>query len=256
MNALKNDNELARVPLEGRLNVAVHWEDAVQKAAADTYQRIGGLLDKLAERTAIDPSAALAVWLAESSARPFQYHQAVIRFEVHHLFELWGKRNRQEFVSHFRFGGHSLQPGHPWENHEFRSRTTDQFTSVHHNQKTEYSALTLAQVLATEESGLRCASIGGCQILMSAFAMLGYDSAKAMYQAFQASERNHILGFFSFCYAKPAPKTGDLIVYLRQHDWLNFAKYYNGGSQMPVYAAKMRDAYEAATLVTHAARSV
>jgi hypothetical protein len=53
--------------------------------------------------------------------------------------------------------------------------------------------------------------------------------------------------FFDFCSSKAAPKAGDLLQHLRARDWTNFAKFYNGMGQVPVYSAKLKAAYEAAT---------
>ena len=165
---------------------------------------------------------------------------------MHQLFEVWGRRDREKFDNHFRFGGHNQQPGLVWENQEYRTEDSGTFSSVHHNQSSEYAALTLAQVTASDEIAFTCTSIGGCQIMVNSHRMLGYDTAREMYESFQQSERRHVLGFLDFCTQKAAPKQGDLVQYLKIRDWNNFAKYYNGTGQIASYAARLKAGCESA----------
>ena len=247
MTFLKDDNDLAAAPLPG--DPAIHASvpsDNIETAAAVVYERLGGLLEALASKTGVDVATVVGVWLVESSGRPFVVKRACIRFEVHQLFERWGKRNRQQFDTHFRFGGHNLQAGRPWENQEFRTEDPGAFSAVHHNQNSEYAALTLAQVLADDEIALSCASIGGAQIFIGSYSWLGYESARQMYDSFQESERAHVLGFFDFCRAKPAPRVGDLVRYIHTRDWANFARFYNGPGQVQEYARRVEQYCEAA----------
>jgi hypothetical protein len=247
---LKDDSDLMAAPLPGKPVIRLQEEGGgIEVAVAAIYERFGGLLDALAEKTGVDAATIVSIWLVESSGRPFVAKHACIRFEVHHFFERWGKRNRQEFDVHFRFGGHNLQSGRAWENHEFRTEDAGAFGSVHHNQNSEYAALTLAQVLSGDEIALSCASIGGTQILIESHSWLGYESARQMYDSFQESERAHVLGFFDFCRAKPSPHAGDLIGYIRAGDWANFAKFYNGPGQIQEYARKVESYRQAAVVL-------
>ena len=247
MSFLKDLDQLKECPLApASLTGTTARANLYEIAAANVYNRVGGLLGALSVRSGIDVANIIAVWLVESGGRAFTPKRAPIRFEVHQFFEAWGKRNNEAFEKHFRFGGHTLQPGHPWENQEFRTEETAPFSAVHHNQNSEYAALTLAQVLGEEDAALRSTSIGGCQILMSSYPMLGYESARAMYDAFQTSERAHVLGFFDFCQAKPAPKVADLLTYLKTGDWAKFAKFYNGPGLVETYSEKLKTAFDAA----------
>lgn len=247
MNFLKDNEELAAAQLTpAALAPLPAKATMMQRSIAGVYNRLGGLLHALAERTGIDVAGMTAVWLVESSGLPFTPKRAIVRLEVHQLYETWGKRNRNVFDSHFRFGGHNGQGGNPWENQEYRTQDTGVFHAVHHNQSSEYAALTLAQIIAGDEIAFSCSSIGGCQLMMNSFRMLGYESAKQMYEAFQKTETAHVLTFADFCSTKPAPKPGDLLHYLQARDWNNFARFYNGAGQVPVYAAKLKAAYESA----------
>lgn len=79
--------------------------------------------------------------------------------------------------------------------------------------------------------------------MVANYRLIGYSSPRAMYDAFQASERAHVLGFFDFCKQKKAPKKGDLINHLREHKWPEFAKYYNGLGQYEKYGGRIRNSY-------------
>jgi hypothetical protein len=243
---LKNDPELIAAQLSAREPLTISPQTGtVQRSIASIYNRLGGLMETLARKTSVDVPGIAAVWYVESSGLPFIPKRAIVRLEVHQLYEVWGKRNRTVFDSHFRFGGHNGQGGNPWENQEYRTQTTGAFHAVHHNQSSEYAALTLAQIIAGDEIAFSCSSIGGFQVMMNSFQMLGYESAKDMHDSFQASESTHVLTFFDFCSVKPAPKAGDLLNYLRTRDWKNFARFYNGAGQVPIYADKLKAAYDA-----------
>lgn len=247
MSFLKDDGELIAAPLQPQKPFDLPIEGSlIQRSVLSVYNRVGGLMEILAQRTQLEPAAMIAVWYVESGGVPFVPKRAVMRLEVHQLYDLWGKRNRNVFDAHFRFGGHNGRGGNPWQNQEYRSQDTGSFHAVHHNQSSEYAALTLAQIIAGDETAFSCASIGGCQVMMNSFRALGYESAKQMYTAFQTSETFHVLTFLDFCSVKAAPKTADLLAYLRARDWTNFAKYYNGKGQFVIYAAKLREAYEIA----------
>jgi hypothetical protein len=85
--------------------------------------------------------------------------------------------------------------------------------------------------------------------MMNAFQTLGFETAKQMHEAFQASEATQVLTFFDFCQSKSAPKVGDLLNYLKTRDWQSFAKYYNGSGQVPVYSARLQSAFDTASLL-------
>jgi hypothetical protein len=253
---LKNDSELTAISLQPDVVITPDAKtNANQRALAAIYNRLGGLLERLICKLEVEPSTVAAVWLVESGGLPFTPKRAVIRLEVHQLFELWGKRDRVAFETHFRFGGHNKQPGNPWENQEYRAQDSGNFAAVHHNQNSEYAALTLAQVIASEENAFLCTSIGGCQLMMSNYDSLGYETVRHMYDAFQQSERAHVLSFFDYCQWKAAPKPGDLLGYLRKYDWNSFAKYYNGVGQVQTYATKLKTAYNSCKTLLNVPRA-
>jgi hypothetical protein len=198
----------------------------------------------VASDAAIEVPAALAVWQVESGGRRHVPNRAVIRFENHLLYRRWGKHHQEAYDRHFRHGGHRGRPGRPWENHEFRERDAEPFRSVHLDQESEYRALALARRLAGEATALLSISIGGPQILVANYRLIGYSSPREMYDAFQSGERAQVLGFFDFCRHRPAPQPGDLLAYLRDRRWAEFARYYNGPGQVERYSGRIRNAYE------------
>ncbi len=248
MNFLKDDEQLKNVALPPRQPLTATSKLApTQRAVISLYNRLGGLFEQLSRQTGVTIETALAVWLVESGGFPFIPNRAIIRLEIHELYESWGKWNKTVFNNHFRFGGYCQQPGFPWENQEYRTQTSGLYSSVHHNQSTEYSALTLARLVTSDKVALSCTSIGGCQIMMDAYKLLGYEDCLDMYNAFQSSEAAHVFGFFDFCRMKSAPKAGDLITYLQAKDWFSFSKYYNGTGQVPTYAAALQTNYQSAS---------
>jgi N-acetylmuramidase len=222
---------------------------AIQRAIVREYNRLGGLIDRLAQVAEIPISVALAVWFLESSGAVLVPGKALIRFEVHHFWSAWGHNNPSAFDLHFRFGGRAGLKGHPWECHAFRAESEGPFSLVHQGQAHEYAALRLAMQLSGAELAVRCISMGGCQLLGCDYADLGYSSAAAMYDAFQANENAHVLGFFDFCLHQPAPRVGSLAAFLRKQDFASFARYYNGGGEVEEYATKLHTTFEVARAI-------
>ena len=230
------------------LSLQPKWTSRLSELAHE-YNRLGGLLARLAALTGVPLAAALAVWLVESSGRALAVGHALIRLEVHHLWSAWGYRDAAAFDAHFRFGGRAGVAGHPWEGHAFRAGSDGPFAPVHEGQAQEYAALQLGMQLAGEELAVRCISIGGCQLLGCDYDLLGYPTARDMYDACQGSENAHVLGFFDFCARQPAPHIGGLLTYLRQQDFTSFARFYNGGGEVAAYAAQLKSAAADAELV-------
>ncbi len=223
--------------------VEAGWSSA-RKAIADTYNRVGGLIQKVASQLVIEPQAVLAVWKVESGGKTHTPNQAIIRFENHLLYKVWGSGAQSTYDQYFRHGGHAGVSGNSWENHQYRESTTAAWKPLHTGQQAdEYKALALATRLAGQSLAVQCISIGGPQILCSNYKVLGYASAVDMYNAFQADERWHVLGFFDFCHNQAAPQAGDLVKYMRDRNWTQFATYYNGSGQVSTYGKWLSDAY-------------
>lgn len=246
----KDDPSLKTVSLKPTtpIEISPRWSKT-RKAIASLYNRLGGLVQRLANKVGIETATVLAVWKVESGGRRHTPHQAIIRFENHKLYRLWGRGNQKIYNQYFRHGGNAGQPGKSWENHKFRENLGSPWEKLHdlkktlkQNQALEYRALALAKKLAGEKTALMCISIGGPQILISNYNLLGYPSPREMYDAFQASERFHVLGFFDYCrnYKR------NLIPFLRNHQWREFTHYYNGPGQVELYSKWIRQSYQEA----------
>jgi peptidoglycan hydrolase-like protein with peptidoglycan-binding domain len=243
---LKDMPDLQRINLAPSSPVAINsgWPIA-RRTIASIYNRLGGLMSAVARKTQVEVPTVLAVWHVESGSRLHSPGKAVIRFENHLLYRLWGKNNDATYAQYFRHGGYMGQSGNAWENHQYREDPSKPFYASHSSPDTEFRVLGLAARLASEEIALQCISIGGPQILISHYSLIGYRTPREMYDAFQASERSHVLGFFDFC-QQTAKEKGGLLPYLRSKDFRNFAYYYNGSGQVDYYSRMIQEAYNEA----------
>jgi hypothetical protein len=89
-----------------------------------------------------------------------------------------------------------------------------------------------------ESAAIQSTSWGAFQLMGFHYKNLGYASPQAM-RADMDTEQGQLNAFVRFIKADPV-----LVNALRTLDWDAFAGRYNGPGQVPVYAAKMRDAYE------------
>ena len=237
------DGDPPRTPIE----IDPSWPPKRQHLA-DVYNRVGGLIERLADESQIPVPAVLAVWFVESSGRRHTPGRAVIRFENHILFERWGRANPGLYDQHFRHGGRAPQFGPAcdgsWKCHEYRRSTFEPFVACHQSQDQEYDVLDVASGLAGAEIARQCISMGGPQIMGFNHGMLGFGSASEMYDAFQGPEGAHVRGFFSFCENCGTP--GQAIGSLRNLDWRTFARLYNGTGQVDTYAPLMASAFDEA----------
>jgi len=248
----KDDPALASAPLAPTTALAVDstWPE-IRKAVARAFNRLGGLMQTIGSQTHTDVAAVLAVWFVESAGRAHTVGQAIIRFENHLFFDLWGSKHPADFDAHFQFATRPPQTGQGcdqrWKCHKFRADITGSLEDVHSSQTSEYKALATATTLANEGIALECISIGGPQILIHNHRTIGYETPRQMYDAFQAGERAQVLGFFDYC--QFTGSHGGLLEPLRNHDWQAFATGYNGSGNANSYAANLSNAFQAATAV-------
>jgi hypothetical protein len=241
---------LSTAPLAGAPPAPINSaRPELSRALADTYNRLGGLMSLVGRETGITLPAALAVWYVESAGRRHTPGRAIIRFENHLLFDRWGSAHPDVYDTYFQHGGRAGVPDERWKNHRWRDDASRSFTTFHGDQDAEYRVLAFATTLSSDDTALQCISIGGSQILVSNHRMIGYESARAMYDAFQADERAHVLGFFDFCNYRYGHGTrrGELLRDLAALRWEDFARGYNGSGQVADYAGHLRRAYSAAT---------
>ena len=214
-----------------------------RRALAGVYNRVGGLMDRMAVESGVSVPAVLAVWFVESSGRDHTPGKAVIRFENHILFNLWGQNNPGLYDRHFRHGGRAPQFGpacnQTFNCHEFRRNAAGPFEECHLSQDVEYEVLDVASGLAGAEIARRCISMGGPQIMGFNHVAAGYATASEMFDAFQGPEGNHVRSFF-------AVAGGGGLDALRNLDWRRFARIYNGPGLVDEYAPRMQRAFNQA----------
>lgn len=220
-----------RIPVSPDLTPTEHQ-------VALTWNRLGGLLERLAHQLSTDPGVAVAVLRVESGGRPFDPDgRMIIRFENHVFYRRWGQHHPDTFARHFTF---NRSPGHLWKDHKWRPSPDEAWRGFHGDQDGEWMVLDFASRLDDTAARLSI-SMGGPQIMGFNHAALGYDSVQEMFHAFAMSERNQVIGFFDFVRSR-----GQGAVQALQHlDFNRFARYYNGSGQAEHYGSLMRQAYQA-----------
>ena len=224
---------------------------AERRALVNTYNRLGGMMTRLGRDNGVEVPAILAVWSVESSGRPHQPGRAIIRFENHILFQQWGQSHASTYDQHFRHGGRAPQTMDScrnangvlqgWKCHQYRRGTGTPFVDCHEDQAQEYDVLDVAIGLAGDDVALRCMSIGGAQIMGFNFASAGFSSPREMFDTMQGSEGTHVTAFFEVI--KRLGGSGRALRAIQDRDWAEFARIYNGASNVPTYSARMLAAY-------------
>jgi len=228
---LYQNTELLKIPLEPAQRVEVIGNKP-QRVVRQTYNKYGNLLKALSKKLGIDLAGAIAVIAVESGGKGFEDGQVLIRFENHLFYRYWGKENEKVFNDHFKFGSSKK-----WLGHKFRADKNGAWEDFHGDQDKEHEVLEFARKL-NDELALKSISMGLPQILGSNSKLIGYDSIVEMYENFNSDIRYHIFGLFDFL----SPR---MIKYLRNKEFVNFAKYYNGAGQARRYGKYLQDYYEA-----------
>ena len=156
------------------------------------YSKYGQLLETESKRLGITVSTCAAVLAVESSGNPFGSDgRLIIRFE----------------------------------DHVFRDRSGDKsFYASNGNQSNEYEVLELARQI-NENAAFESISMGMAQIMGFNYKLVGFDSAKEMFESFQYSDINQVIAFFRFI---EFYKGGKLLTAAQTDDFSTFATYYNG----------------------------
>jgi predicted flap endonuclease-1-like 5' DNA nuclease len=222
-------------PAEQKVTVTSNLS-GTERQVAQTWNRLGGLLQTLADQLAIDPGLAVAVWTVESGGRPFGPDgRMIIRFENHIFHDWWGKYNSDAFARHFTFNTHQR-----WQDHQWRLSPGQPWRTFHGNQNDEWAVFDFARTLDDTAARLSI-SMGGPQIMGFNYTVTGYASVQRMFDDFAASERNQVAGFFNFVRSR-----GDrAIQMLQSSDFVGFAEIYNGSGQAAAYGSLIRQTYEA-----------
>jgi hypothetical protein len=202
------------------------------RVVLDAWTRYRDLISQESTRLKIDPGVAVAVLLTESGGDAFRAGRMVIRFENHIFYDHWGKHNPDRFNQHFSFN-----PSPQWEGHQWRPSPNQPFRTCHTNQVEEWAIFDFARQL-DEAAAMRSISMGAPQIMGFNHGAIGYDSPRAMFDAFQASAETQVRGMFRFLESK------NLVGALQSGDYQRFATGYNGSGQAEFYAGLIRNYLE------------
>jgi len=92
MGYYKDDPALAGGPLPpARLITGLPPAGTALGRIARSYNSVGGLIDRLAAQTGVEPMAVLSVWYVESGGAPFTPGKPIMRFENHKFYRYWGQ---------------------------------------------------------------------------------------------------------------------------------------------------------------------
>jgi len=228
---LFQDPQLLKIPVEPAKKVDVTG-NRIQKIVRSSYNKYGSLLANLSDKLGIELAASIAVLSVESGGVGIDDGRALIRFENHLFYKYWGKFNEAKYKQHFQFAG-----GKNWLGHKYRKDPDGEWIDFHGDQDKEYDVLNFARSL-DDEKALLSISMGLPQILGSNSKLIGYDTVQEMFENFNKDIRYHIFALFDFF----SPR---MIKYLRNKEFVNFAKYYNGQGQARRYGKFIQDYYEA-----------
>ena len=109
-----------------------------------------------------------------------------------------------------------------FEPHIFKRLSGHDVADTHRGQSGEYHAFEAAKKIDRKHA-FESISMGSGQVMGFNYSDQGYESAEDMFDAFQADELKQIEGMFTFIGGR-----SKLLAAAKRHDWLGFAKGYNG----------------------------
>jgi uncharacterized protein YgiM (DUF1202 family) len=226
------NQDLSRITPNTILTVAGSNE---QRNAAATWNRWGALLADLSSKKQLDVACALAVLCVESSGKGFEQNNSdrlIIRFENHKFWKFWGKHNPKQFRQHFRYADNKV-----WQSHEWRRDPSGEWIKFHGRQVNEWQIFEFARQL-DETAAMLSISMGAPQIMGFHFERIGYQSVTEMFNAFANGIQGQINGLFDFF-------SPQMLQYLKDLAFEDFAGMYNGKGQKKVYGDKIHKHYAA-----------
>lgn len=220
MQYLKDDARVRTAQLSPPLRYHdLPEEEGAPSALGLWYNRVGGLLDHLAERQSFDPSLALVLWYLDRGDPASLSSRLDLRVEFASLFKHWGSEHVAIFDRHFRFGSRNGHPGATWQNQEWRPDEDSEWRALHVGaQQREYEAFAFIEELAGKEVACLSSRLTSLRLDGADFASHGYESAVALFSAMRSSERWQVCAFFEQLLATEV--VGDL----SKEDWMAMAK--------------------------------
>ncbi len=211
---------------------------ATTNLVAKIWNDYGSLLSALSKVLNIQPGVSVAVLAVESGGQAFASDgHMIIRFENHIFYQYWGKNNQAEYNKYFSFN-----PNQVWTDHKWRPTPSSPWQDVHASQTSEWQVFNFACTL-NEDAARMSISMGAPQIMGFNYSVVGYSTVNGMYNAFSASARDQVIGFFDF--VQGVASNGAAIKALQSGDYQQFATYYNGSGQAATYAGLIKNALDA-----------
>lgn len=193
------------------------------KTVTDTVNNYGTLLYYLARYLEVDERTLRAIVAVESAGLDPQ--KMVIRFENHHFVKyVPSAQDRFKFSSGKTWEGHTVFIDGEW-------------IKGHTSQETEWRVFNLAASI-DREAAIKSISMGPGQMLGRNHRMLGYETAEAMFQAINSSNRFGVLGMIDFIL-----NHNSLSRALYSNNFRELALHYNGPGQVDKYAAWLEQAF-------------
>ena len=196
--------------------------------------RHADLIAALAGELDVEVRTLAALIEVEAAGEGLSEGRPIIRLEVHKLWLDVPKPARAKVDARFRVLG-----PRPWEGHRFLSG--DRWVELHRpgraGQDREWEALDVAKGI-DEEAAIGATSWGAGQLLGEHWRALGYDSSAAFVDA-QHDEGEQLRAMARFLEA-----IADAGAALKDKDWREVARRYNGPGQVAWYAARLEAAYE------------
>jgi hypothetical protein len=210
----------------------------LERMMARIHNDYGSFLQEKSRELGIDVADAAAFLKVESGGEGFSSGtgRMIIRFENHQFYDLWGKNNREQFQQHFQFNAGTRRLGH-----KFRSNPSEEFADVHTGQNREWEVLEFARNL-NEETALQSISMGIAQILGKNYALVGYASAREMFDDMSGRLEAQTEGLFTYIARR---RRGIIVRALQAKDYTLAARYYNGRGKEDLYGNRLRSAAEA-----------
>lgn len=173
-------------------------------------------IELLANRWGVEERIIHAVDVVESNGRGFlSDNRPKILYEAHVFWRLtqghYGKNNISYPV---------------WNKSLYGKSGAHQYDRLH-------QALMLNRPMA-----LQSASWGRYQILGVNYKSLGYESPEIFITEMKKGEKEHLKAFSRFC------EINNLVQYLRNKNWPEFVRRYNGGGQVGYYVVRFVKAYD------------
>lgn len=250
---LLSDVRLRQISYVKQCKLAPEIKSTKNFLGKDAWNQWGGLIDLLADILNVEKESLLAVIQVESSGKPFDDKgRPIIRFEVHQFWKRWGTYAPDIFINHFRFcvddNNVPLSHGQKWKGHYFKANESTPWREMHttmtgpNGQQLEWEAFNLAVNLNSTSKipAIESTSFGLGQIIGFNMASAGYYGTEEFFNDMH-DVRMQIVAMFQFIKSH-----AQMLTALRNKNFTEFARHYNGPGQMSWYGGKILEAYNSA----------